>query len=261
MRLDISDADLAAANTMPPLLQYNEALVSASLALVEFANGEQSSAVMTPELEAKIGAVMSMIFDESYVPLADQIAVVRDLLAVPAVRETEPVRDAAHAILAALVPDAVMGLLVSVDRDVENFDAEAVEEVSRFVSLVVQGSDSEDEFVAALQSLQARVPQIDQNTHFIVLLQNINHVLLQARMAALLTEACLSFDPSKSGRIKVAELQESLRRIMPSEAADKIMAGVEADDDGTVSYSQMCRILLRGDDIKFAGAVQAEGKK
>jgi hypothetical protein len=252
-RLEISDEDLKIGETMPPLLRYNDHLVAASLALVEYANSA-SDGTITPELEAKIGAVMQMIFAEEYTPLEEQIAVVRDLMACGDVRKTEQLRDACHAILSALMPEPVLRFVVSIDRDFDAFDAAAVEEADRFVALVVKGGDgNEDDFVAALQSLQTRVPHIDQNTHFIVLLQNINSVLLQARMAALLTEACLAFDEGRTGRIKVSELEESLRNIMPKEAAAKIMAGVEAEnaEDGTVSYTQMVRILLRGDGVKF----------
>jgi hypothetical protein len=249
----VTDADLKAGESMSPLLRYNENLINASLALVEYANTNENNDV-TPAIEEKIGAVMQMVFEEGYVPLEEQVATVRALLAVPEVRASAAMRDAAHGILAALVPDVVLKLVVAVDCDIEHFDAAAVESVDRFVALVVQGGDREDEFVAALQSLQTNVPHIDQSTQFIVLLQQMNSVLLQARLAALLTEACLSFDPARTGRIKRAELEESLRRVMPGDAVDKVMLGVEADDDGTVSYAQMGRILLRGENIQVRSA-------
>ena len=82
-------------------------------------------------------------------------------------------------------------------------------------------------------------------------MQKMNDVLLQSRLSYLLTEACLTFDPERTGKIKLAELEESLQKILPKEAVGKMMEAVEADDDGNVPYAEMTRVLLRGKEIEI----------
>ena len=90
-------------------------------------------------------------------------------------------------------------------------------------------------------------PEIFNDTHFISVLQDMNTICLQARFSYLVNETCLAFDPDRTGRVKLAELKEALEKMMPKHAADRMIAGCEADDDGTVYYPQMAAILMRGD--------------
>lgn len=261
--LHVSDQDLALGNDMPPLLQYNENLVAAALRLVEYANnsaGTESGTStapaieITPEMEAGIANIMAMLFHEEYIPLVDQFAAVRELAGMEGIRKSPQLLEAVHEITAALVPAPVMGLLKAVDADLDKYDAEALDDVNQFVLLILDGQENDDEFVRVLQTMQNRNPQLDQSTPFIVLMQKMNDVLLQSRLAHLLTEACLAFDPNRTGKIKVAELEESLKKILPKEAVEKMMLAIEGDDAGQVAYSQMTRLLLNGKDIEIIEA-------
>jgi len=255
----VTDQDgLNLGNDMPPLLQYNENLVNAALRLVEFAN--QSSEenvdgvpVVTPEVEAGIANIMAMLFHEEYIPLVEQFLAVRELTKLEAIRKNPKLLEAVHDITAALVPEPVVGLLKVVDADLEIYDNDALGDVEHFIVLILEGQENDDEFVRALQTMQNRNPQLDQSTSFIILLQNMNDVLLQARLAHLLTEACLSFDPEKTGKIKVAELEDSLKKILPKEAVEKMMGRIEGDENGCVPYAQMSRVLLRGKEVEVVG--------
>jgi hypothetical protein len=255
----VSDQDLALGNDMPPLLQYNENLVASALRLVEFANQsseeQQDPNVppVTPEVEAGIGNIMAMLFHEEYIPLVEQFLAVRELTKLEAIRKNPKLLEAVHDITAALVPDTIVGLLKVVDADFTVYDNDALQDVEHFIVLILEGQENDDEFVRALQTMQNRNPQLDQSTAFIILLQNMNDVLLQARLAHLLTEACLSFDPEKTGNIKVAELKESLEKILPKEAVAKMMERIEGDAKGCVPYSQMARVLLRGKEVEIVG--------
>lgn len=259
--LHVTDQDLALGNDMPPLLQYNENLVQSALRLVEFANqsGEEGDngkkdpnvPAITPEVEAAIGNIMAMLFHEEYIPLVEQFLAVRELTKLEPIRKNPKLLEAVHDITAALVPDTIVGLLRVVDSDFTVYDNDALSDVEHFIVLVLEGQENDEEFIRALQTMQNRNPQLDQSTAFIILLQNMNDVLLQARLAHLLTEACLTFDPEKTGKIKVAELAESLKKILPEEAVKKMMDRVEGDDNGCVPYSQMVRVLLRGKEVEF----------
>ena len=239
---------------MPPLLQYNESLVAAALRLVEYANEASSSSAsepITPEVEAGIANIMAMLFHEEYIPIVSQFQAIRELAKLDGIRKNPKLLEAVHEITAALVPDPVMGLIQVVDADVERFDIESIEDINHFICLILEGQENDDEFVRALQTMQNRNPELELSTPFIVLMQKMNDVLLQSRLSYLLTEACLTFDPERTGKIKLAELEESLQKILPKEAVGKMMEAVEADDDGNVPYAEMTRVLLRGKEIEI----------
>ena len=251
--IHVSDQDLALGNDMPPLLQYNEELVAAALNLVEHANSSQMGDGVDPVVEAAIANVMAMLFHEEYVPLSDQFAAIRSLALLPDIRKRPDLLAASHQILLALVPEPVGNLLIAVDLDAEGYSEEQVGEINHFALIILQGHENDDEFVGALRSLQARMPQLDQSTPFILLMQSMNDVLLQSRLAHLLTEACRLFDPESTGKIKLAELEGALGKILPKPAVAKMMGHVEADDNGQVPYAQMTRILLRGKEVEIKG--------
>jgi hypothetical protein len=130
---------------------------------------------------------------------------------------------------------------------------EQVQALENLVVLILEGAEDDAAFAPALQAIESRLGGgIYQLTEYILVLQNMADLLLQSRLAHLLAEACLAFDPERTGRVKLAELKDSLEKIMPVEAVAKLMAGVEAEADGTVYYPQMTQILLRGKDVPAA---------
>jgi hypothetical protein len=323
-QLEVSDADLHLGDDMPPLLQYNEPLVDSALALVEFVNSDACAG--QPRLEAAVAELVGVLFDENFVPVVEQFAAVRRLLALPEVRASPLLRNAAHRILASLLPAPLTALLVRIDSARDNtvgagdattgtvaswmsrlrsmatgkaaatadtsaepeltsttsgsatnadgtpkatldpaslsggdggavliLTEEQVQALEHLVVLILEGAEDDAAFAPALQAIESRLGGgIYQLTEYILVLQNMADLLLQSRLSHLLVEACLAFDPERTGRIKLAELKDSLEKIMPAEAVAKLMAGVEAEADGTVYYPQMTQILLRGKDVPAA---------
>mmetsp|Transcript_11100 Transcript_11100/g.34422 ORF Transcript_11100/g.34422 Transcript_11100/m.34422 type:complete len:359 (-) Transcript_11100:73-1149(-) len=277
--LKINVADLANGDDMPPMLQYNDQLVEAALTLLEFVNSRDGSDATTSKLsttsdngELAFGATVSrvdeqveavtgiigMLFSSAFVSPYQQYLSVARLLDLPDVRRNANVVDASHAIYRVIMPASLARVVIFVDTS-PTFAEATLDERDHLHGLVEAvldhgGSDAGDAkrdpdevLLNALRKIETDFPLLFNDAVFIAALQDMNSICLQARFSYLVNETCLAFDPDRTGRIKLQELRESLEKLMPKYAVERMMAGCEADDDGTVYYPQMAAILMRGD--------------
>lgn len=240
--LKVSDLDLQLGDDLPPLLLYNAQLVDAGTALLDFANSE----TLPADVEHKLVAVIDMLFSDAFMPVADQFATVRQFAVLPEVRKRPAVVDACHSILVALIPRPLSEFLIVSDRDMPDLSNDQRVALEQFVFVILQGKEDDAEYLSCLQRIEAVLPGVFQVSSFVTVLQHMNHIMLQTRLSYLLVEACRSFDPQGTGKIKMADLKASLERVVPKAQAATMMAHVEADNDGNLFYPQLASVLLHG---------------
>ena len=89
----VNQEDLKAGDDMPPLLQYNQPLVDAGLALLETSS---SISDLTPAEESALEAVTEMLFKETSVPVTQQVKVTSAVLDHERLRNDERIREAIY---------------------------------------------------------------------------------------------------------------------------------------------------------------------
>jgi hypothetical protein len=249
--LRINVDDLAKGDDMPPMLQYNEQLTEAALALLEHTNNKDSLA--NEELQA-VSGIVGMLFSQEFVSPYQQYLTVARFTDIDAVRKDAHLIGACHAVIAVILPSALAEVVIAADSSPELIDASPTErdQLHGLVEAIVAGpevgtDDADTTIVKALQSVETGFPALFNHSAFVHLLQHINNTSLQARFSAIVNESCLAFDTDRTGRLKPQELKEALEKCMPKYAADRIVAGVEADTDGKVYYPQLAALLMRGE--------------
>ena len=236
--------DLKEGAAMPPLLQYNEDLVHAALSLVEVANRVEGG--LTDAQDKALGDVLDFLFSETPTPIRDMLTKMRRLASSDLFGDNPEMLAHVNAVCGALVPSELTNVYLAIDGLGDKANDKERAAFDHLAGLIVEGNEDDDDMTNALKRCESDFKRLFEDTSFIVLLKSMSDLLLQSRISYLITKACHAFDEEHTGRIKVAELRESLGQVVPAKVADAMIAKVEADDDGTIYYPQLASMLLRG---------------
>jgi hypothetical protein len=250
---EINKDDLKLGDDMPPMLQYNQELVDAGLALLESSSEMELDAAE----EAALTLATELLFKETLVPFTEQFKIVTAVLDHPRLRENPRIRDAVRVIIDTIVPKPIFEAWTVVDRD------QLTEEENKvfldFIVIVLKGEAEEEAFISALKALQTEVPWLFKLEKWLDVLRKLKETMMQCRLSYLILETCRAFDEEGTGKVKLAELQEALSKVIGPEGAKSMLEGAEAEDDGTVFYPQLARILMKG--ARFDGFSEGPGEE
>lgn len=235
----IDASDLKLGDDLPPMLQHNEPLVEAGLALLDVTQNMK----LDPEDEEALVATIEMLFSETFVPVPVQYCIAEKVLHREKLRSVPKIVEAVNTIFEFTVPRPVHAALVAIDFAA--FNEDQLHAWNAFILQILKGDAEEEAFLATLKALEEKAPHLFQVETFVVLLRNLQATMLQTRLYFLLTETCRAFDPESTGKIKLADLRASLEKVVDVDTTNQMVDGVETDADGCVFYPQMASILMR----------------
>ncbi|EPY16880.1 hypothetical protein STCU_10930 [Strigomonas culicis] len=70
-------------------------------------------------------------------------------------------------------------------------------------------------------------------------------LVLQSKLFRLLAELCAAFDTERTGTVRLEELQQTAAQVLGEEKGRQLLAGVQADQDGRIRYTQLIFVLTR----------------